>query len=230
MNKLNIIEYCDRELKSNKDRVIKELNYIRDNMLGRPCYSPKLNTGKSSSFLIFLLKEFFDYSDKTFDSYLEIGCLYGGSLCALAHSGFDGVAYGCDIFEGYYGKFNDPDYPADSDKNSKGHMKIVDDNVKKFSELIEINLIKGDSLDENFKIDTEIKDLCVLYIDGLHTEKGCSSDWRLYNKFVKKGGLILVDNFEMIGVRDSINKVIKPSGLVEELGVWNNSTWIAIKK
>lgn len=231
--KTNFAEYCNEQLKSNRQNIIKELNFVKNKMKGRICYEPSLKVGQASPFIIYLLNNYFKSIGKEFSSYLEIGSLYGGSLCCLAHSGFKGTAYSCDIFSGYYGDFKDPFFPNDAERSHEGHMKVVSDNVSSFNSDLDLIMIRGSSLDVQFQesIDSKgIKELDVLYIDGLHTEEGCSADWNLYNKFVKKGGMVLVDNVEMSGVRESIEKIIWPSGLLEELGVWYNSTWIAIKK
>lgn len=231
--KINYLDYCNEQLKSNRQNIIKELNFVKNKMKGRICYEPSLGVGAASPFIIYLLNNYFKSIGQEFNSYLEIGCLYGGSLCCLAHSGFNGTAYGCDIFSGYYGNFKDQFFPNDAERSHKGHMEVVSDNVKFFNSELDLVLIRGSSLENEFQQEINskgIKKLDALYIDGLHTEKGCSADWNLYNKFVKKGGIVLVDNFETPGVRESIQKVIKPSGLIQELGVWHNSTWIGIKK
>ena len=46
--------------------------------------------------------------------------------------------------------------------------------------------------------------------------------------FLKKEGILLVDNFEISGVREAV-KEIKESDLVTELGMWNNTMWIGVK-
>lgn len=230
---INFLEYCNEQLKSNKQNIIKQLNFIKSKTKGRMCYEPSLEVGQASPFIIYLLNNYFKSISKKFNSYLEVGSLYGGSLCCLAHSGFEGTAYGCDIFSGYYGDFKDPFFPNDAERSHEGHMKVVSDNVSPFNSGLDLILIKGSSLDVQFQesIDSKgIKELDVLYIDGLHTEEGCSADWNLYHKFVKKGGIVLVDNIEKSGVKESIKKVIKPSGLLKELGTWHNSTWIGVKK
>jgi hypothetical protein len=234
--KNNFLEYCNDQLKSNRKNVVNELNFIQGNMAGRMCYKPSLEPGFSSPFIIYLLNNYFRNIGEKFSSYLEIGSLYGGSLCCLAHSGFKGTAYGCDIFSGYYGRFENVFpvcFPKNAERSHEGHMKVVSDNVTSFNSELDLVLIRGSSLDSQFQQEIEskdIKDLDVLYIDGLHTEEGCNADWNLYHKFVKKGGMVLVDNFEMTGVKQSLEKVIRPSNLLQELGVWHNSTWIGVKK
>lgn len=230
---INFLEYCNSQLKSNKKNIVDNLTHISNLMNGRSCFNASLEPGKGSSFVIYSLQGYFELISKSFTSYLEVGCLYGGSLCALAHSGFKGTAYGCDIFEGYYGNFNDKDYP-NVPKTSKDHMSVVKNNVQNMNNnSIDLHLIKGSSLDNEYQKvfqQKNIKNLDVLYIDGLHTTKGCSADWDLYSPCVKKGGIILIDNYEIKGVQASVNQHIIPSDKILKLGVWNNSTWIGIKK
>jgi len=230
---MNFLEYCNNQLNSNKQNIVNHLTSISNIITGTACYEPSLRPGKGSAFVIYTLQGYFNFTSQPFTSYLEIGSLYGGSLCALSHSGFSGKAYGCDIFKGYYGNFNDKNYP-NTPKTSEGHMSIVKNNVQKIgNKNIDLHLIKGSSLNPEyckFFKEKNINDLDVLYIDGLHTAEGCNADWDLYSHSVKKGGIILVDNWEMGGVKSSINQHIKPSGKALELGVWNDSTWIGIKQ
>jgi len=230
---INFLEYCNSQLKTNHQDIVDNLKHISDLIDGTACFDPSLKAGKGSSFVIYSLQGYFKSISKSFTSYLEVGSLYGGSLCALASSGFKGTAYGCDIFKGYYGNFNDKNYPNVS-KTSEAHINVVKNNVQKMNNNnIDLHLIKGSSLDieyQKFFQQKNIKNLDVLYIDGLHTTEGCSADWDLYSPCVKKGGIILVDNYEMKEVQVSVNQHIMPSNKILKLGVWNNSTWIGIKK
>lgn len=230
---MNFLEYCNSQLKTNMQETVNNLIHVSDTMDGIACFEPSLRAGKGSSFVIYSLQGYFESISRSFTSYLEVGSLYGGSLCALAHSGFKGAAYGCDIFEGYYGNFNDEHYP-NVPKTSKDHMAVVKNNVQNINNNnIDLHLIKGSSLDVEYQKlfpTKNIKDLDVLYIDGLHTTEGCSADYDLYSPCVKEGGIILVDNYEMKEVQLSISQHIIPSDRILKLGIWNNATWIGIKK
>ena len=160
-----------------------------------------------------------------FEVYLEVGVLYGGSLCSLYDSGFEGTAYGLDIYEGYYGNFNNKNF-----SDSEGHKKLVSDNVEKFGG--NPILIKANTQKEDFDdlIDKQnIKDLDVLMIDGDHSYKGAINDYYKLIKFLKIGGFVLFDNYEMKGVQKAVEEVIS-SGQVKNLGVWNKTCWIGIKR
>ena len=230
----NLKDFADFLLANKKESIITELDFIAKEIDGYACYDPSLRPGKSSSFLIYALQDYFNSQNKKFNSYLEIGTLFGGSLCALARSGFKGTAYGCDIYQGYYGNYNDPRFPTGVQKNPSGHMSVVEKNVKKMGNNdIELKLICGDSLCRSFVegiSQYRIKPLDVLYIDGLHTKKGCIADWELYSQFLKKGGLLLADNYEMKEIQQCVSDRLKTSVKNNVEGVWNNSTWIGVKK
>lgn len=231
--KNNFLVFTNKELKTNRKNIVSNLEHISSLMDGRSCFHPSLKPGASSGFLIYSLQKYFDSINQPFSAYLEVGVLFGGSLCALAHSGFTGTSYGCDIFKGYYGNYNYPSYPKNTPHTTEGHMEVVSNNVQKFSKKnFNLELICGSSLDKTYQeeiLTKEIKPLDVFYIDGLHTEEGCNGDFDLYIPFVRKGGLVLVDNFEK-EIVTSVNNHIKPSNLVSELGVWNNSTWMGVKQ
>lgn len=230
---MNIIDFVNEKMSSTeeRERIINRLKHIEDVIEGTTCFEDSLRPGKASSFLIYNLVEYFEKLNKKLENYLEIGVLYGGSLCALADSGFSGNAFGFDIYQGYYGDFL-KDYVDGYEKNSESHMQIVKNNVKKIKD-INLNLKKINSQD--YKSTEEIKDfflpkLQVLYIDGDHTYQGAISDFYLYNEFLEQGGLILMDNFEMRGVSMAVDEIKKNRSDYEEVGVWNNTTWIGIKK
>ena len=113
-------------------------------------------------------------------------------------------------------------------------MELVNRNVQAIGNSeIDVQLIKGSSLDSNFTQTISqkgIQPLDVLYIDGLHTEEGCNGDWDLYSPLVKSGGTVLVDNYETPGVAKSVQNHIIPSGKIEEVGIWNVTTWVGIIK
>lgn len=231
---MNIIDFVNKKMSSEeeKTKIIDRLKYIEDVIEGSTCFEETLRPGKASSFLIYNITEYFDLIlNKKLENYLEIGVLYGGSLCALADSGFSGNAFGMDIYEGYYGNFNN--YYVDGyEKNSETHMSIVKNNVKKIKD---INLVlKKINSQDNFSLkqveELSLPQLQVLYVDGDHTYLGAISDFRLYNNFLESGGILLMDNFEMKGVRMAVEEIKKNHPDFEEVGVWNETTWIGIKK
>lgn len=234
---MNILEFMNNRIENPIERqiTIKKLSAISSNMLGRACFQPDLRPGQSSSFLIYHLNEYFEKSNIEFLNYLEIGSLYGGSLCALYDSGFKGQAYSVDIFSGYYGKFdgvNHTPFPSGYEKSHSGHMQIVKDNVAKYGGVpicIVGNTQRQEFVDQIPGLG--IKDLDVLYIDGDHSYKGAISDFNAFISFLKPGGTLLVDNFEMSGVKHAVKEITdNHSSIITPLGVWNNTTWIGTKK
>tara|TARA_S200002703_G_scaffold159910_2_gene175412 strand:- start:1138 stop:1815 length:678 start_codon:yes stop_codon:yes gene_type:complete len=224
---MNLIEFVDKLNK--KQEIIDRLVIIHNELNEGSCFSPDLRPGKATGFLIYNLYEFFNsVLNKKFETYLEVGVLYGGSLCSLYDSGFKGLAYGLDIYEGYYGNFNDKRISGIS--TSEEHMKLVHNNVKKFGG--KPKLIKANTQKKDFDIFIEkekLKELDVLLIDGDHSFEGAISDYNKLIKFLKIDGILLFDNYEMEGVKRAVNKATS-TGNIETIGVWNKTCWIGIKK
>ena len=233
---MNLLDFATKKLnnKIEREEIIDKLLRISKKMKGRMCFESSLRPGQSSGFLIYCLDEYFKNNNKLFETYLEIGTLYGGSLCALYDSGFSGKSYAVDIFEGYYGDFgiHHTPHPAGYPRSSDGHMQVVKDNVSLFGHMPEC--ILGNTQDKKFVSEIipklDIPELDVLYIDGDHSYRGSISDFDAFCPYVKQDGLILLDNYEIPGVRQTSKEITeKHSSLVEEVGVWNNSTWIGRK-
>jgi len=224
---MNLIEFINKSNK--KQEIIDRLVVIHSELNEGSCFSPDLRPGKATGFLIYNLCEYFNsVLNKEFEAYLEVGVLYGGSLCSLYDSGFKGLAYGLDIYEGYYGNFNDP--RISNIATSEDHMKLVYSNVKRFGgnpKLIKANTQKKDF--DNSIEKERIKELNVLLIDGDHSYEGAISDYNKLIKFLKTDGILLFDNYEMEGVKKAVSEVIK-TGNFEAMGVWNKTCWIGIKK
>lgn len=224
---MNLIEFVNKQ--KNKKEIINKLAKIHNELNEGTCFSPDLRPGKATGFLIYHINEYFNkILNKKLQVYLEIGVLFGGSLCALYDSGFKGTAYGLDIYEGYYGNFNDK--RIEEINNSEQHQKLVYDNVKKFGgnpKLIKANTQNKDF--ESLEFLSNLEELDVFLIDGDHSYEGAISDYRKLIKYLKKDGILLFDNYEMSGVKKAVNKVLEDNKVLE-IGVWNNTCWVGKKK
>jgi|6_EtaG_2_1085325.scaffolds.fasta_scaffold65006_2 SAM-dependent methyltransferase len=229
---MNLIEYTNYFLNDpiRRQKIIAELDTIQEEMEGYGCYEKSLRPGKATSFLVYCLNGYYlEHMNQKLTKYLEIGCLYGHSLSALAKSGFNGTAYGIDLFTGYYGNFTH--FPAGYKKNSESHKTIVENNVLKFGNC-NLKLMRGSTQEADFddNLEKEVYDLDVLLIDGDHSYEGCKSDYNKMAKYVKKGGILLFDNYEMGGVKKAVSEGVAEHPEVQEVGVWKNTTWVAVKK
>ena len=161
------------------------------NMVGCICNSPNLKR----------LKELKDEMDIC-EVYCETGTLYGGSMILQMASSKPCHFIGIDLFTGYYGNSYDPHRKIDL----TNHLDIVKNNI-------ELNnphnhtyhLIKGDS--KNIEISNLVtKIIDYLFIDGDHSTEGVLGDFISYKDKVRKGGLIVFDNYN-----DPSWKEVKPT-------------------
>lgn len=233
---MNLVDFGNQALNNpaTKRSVIDALKSLTAKMKGRACFEETLPLGLSSSFLIYCLNDYFNqHRDEPLKTYLEIGSLFGGSLCALFDSGFSGTAYGVDIFSGYYGDFDSQHtpFPAGYEKSTKGHMQVVRDNASLFGG--KPSLIAGNTQDSEFLTSLTslpIQPLDVLFIDGDHTYKGAIADYYAFVPFLKNNGLVLFDNYEAQGVKDAVVEALREhANSLSTVGVWNDSTWVGIK-
>lgn len=216
-NETNFVNYIDHLLSTEDSKIIiKKLEEIYRTMHGRACFSSNLPKGGSTPFLVYGLKDYFKKNSIPFETYLEIGVLWGGSIMALYESGFSGNVYGCDIYKGYYGDSNDSDM----------HKQTVIDNCKKYK--TQPILLQGDSKNKQYQQYIEnygLKNIDVLLIDGDHSYEGAYSDFCLFSKFVRNKALILFDNYEDPGVKKAVEKALTHNNLKEH-GVWRDTCWV----
>ena len=236
---MNIIEYVNNIQAEEKNKIVNRLDEIYKKMEGFSCYDKSLRPGKATSYLIYHLNGYYkNILNKSLNTYLEIGTLFGGSLIALVNSGFNKKAIAVDIYTGYYGNFdhksNRKTYPKDKTHNSETHIQIVRGNVNNVGNC-DLQLIKGSSQQESFISSIgnyNIPPLDVLFIDGDHAYKGAYSDYKLFYPYLKLGGLLLLDNHGTCGargVRQCSNKIVEENKNIECHGVWNNNTWVVTK-
>ena len=220
------IDYINEHLEDQTKRnsIIAGLDDIRATVQkdkGSYCYEPDLQVGKATPFAIALLKPYFESVNKPFNSYLEVGVLYGGTLCSLYNSGFRGMAYGLDIFKGYYG---------DKRHTTSEHMNKVMDNAKKYGGtpfLHECNTQEVSTEQIAERINNAHLD--VLYVDGDHSYKGAISDYNKLFPFLKSGGMLIMDNYETTGVQEAVKNINKKD-TCHSIAVWRNTMWYGIKK
>ena len=223
---MSFVKYINEclEDQERKNSIINELDKIKATISkdkGLSCYEPDLKEGKATQFAIALLKPYFESIDKVFNDYLEVGVLYGGTLCSLYNSGFKGMAYGLDIFKGYYG---------DKRHTTSEHMQKVMDNTEEYGGipfLYECNTQKVST--EQIAKDINNPKLDVLYVDGDHSYKGAISDYNKLFPFLRSGGMLIMDNYEMKDVQKAV-KDINKEDTCHSTAVWKNTMWCGIKR
>ena len=191
---------CDDEnellkfIKENEDKYNEKIKHVNDNINGRVCMTNYL-------FSLLAIKEFLGVNCK---NYLEIGTLWGGSVCSLMQldTNYNTNFFCIDIFNGYYGKkcYKNDGNKTNIDVDESNHLEIVRNNINKFNQhQNNFYLIKGKSnetLQEFKKISDNID---LLFIDGDHSEKAVLEDFELYSKLMKKDGILVFDNYGSAG-------------------------------
>jgi|TARA_R100000655_G_scaffold4586_1_gene14774 hypothetical protein len=149
-------------------------------MTGCICNSPNLKR----------LKELKDEMDSC-KVYCETGVLYGGTIILQMMSSTPCHFIGLDLFTGYYGNSYDPHRKIDL----TDHLEIVKDNINKNNpHNHSYELIKGDSTDK--KISNAVKqEIDYMFIDGDHSSQGVWGDFINFKDKVRKGGIIVFDNY-----------------------------------
>tara|TARA_Y100001963_G_C6714342_1_gene415843 strand:+ start:374 stop:1090 length:717 start_codon:yes stop_codon:yes gene_type:complete len=236
---VGLSEYTEHSMNDKGVQIKKELNDMSNRMYGYACWNEKMNTGKSTPYLIYILNSYFkDVLKEPFKNYMEVGVLYGGSLCSLKLGGFEGKMYGLDLFQGYYGNYNNESVfdKKPHEKSIDGHKKLVLDNIDMMDgsdvsvELIDGNTQKEGARDKYNKKSIPNK-IDVLLIDGDHTKQGALCDYKVLSPLVRDGGIILFDNWEMGGVKDAVEEILKEfPGKLEKSGVFRDTTWIGINR
>lgn len=204
------MEFINNYFLENKDFYLSLTKKISKNINGRQCHHRVS--------IIHILSKL--YNLKT---YLEIGVHNGTSMSYFVSSENAEKSYGIDLFEGTINK-----YKRDKLLLDKSYKNITNNNLK-----CEINLIKGNSFNEN--IINKVKELNInfdlLFIDGDHTYKGIKKDFLNYNKFVKKNGYIILDDYEpnYPGILKFTDEYIKNNNEFKIIGVFENNELIIQK-
>jgi hypothetical protein len=125
--------------------------------------------------------------------YVEIGVHYGHSLSSMAHTFSNKHLIGIDLFDQAWFKKHGSIIDNVYDLVKRNTTKFNNNNNNN------ISLIKGYS-NSNKTIDQlknllDGKEIDLLYIDGDHSYESVISDFELYFPLVKKGGLIVFDDY-----------------------------------
>jgi len=152
-------------------------------------------------------------------TYLDVGTHNGGSMSYVVNQHKGPVdCYGIDLFE-------DIKNNRDNISFDKASKNIHKNNKSKSS----VTLIKGDCLEENtFNQFKDIK-FDLIFLDALMGE-GVRSNVVDYGKFLKKGGILVFDDYEsryksIVKAADELNREY-----FEEIGLFQNCCLIFKKK
>ena len=163
---------------------------INDQIDGRVCMSKYLHA-------LYSLRE---WMGNRCSKYVEIGCLFGGSLALVMQdpSACDYIAI--DLFTGYYG-MNIPKGTQGSSQaiTAETHLSHTKKNIEKFNvHGKRFDLVKGSSYaPETVEQVVELLDgkpIDLLFIDGDHSKLGVKRDFQAYAKMVSSGGFVVFDN------------------------------------
>jgi predicted O-methyltransferase YrrM len=93
-------------------------------------------------------------------------------------------------------------------------QKVLDEIYEELCDIIQnnnltvyVDLIRDKS--ENISQQLKKESIDILHIDGNHDESNVSNDIKLYLPLVKVGGVIIMDDVNWIGVKNSIDKYLK---------------------
>jgi predicted O-methyltransferase YrrM len=207
------LEDINKEYNNNIEYYDQITNSIKSNIDGRICHHGVV--------ILNILTNLLDIK-----KYVEIGVHNGTSMSYVVSNDKRIECYGIDLFESTIKQYHNDKLTYDRtlsniEKNNKG------DSV--------INLIKGNSF-SNETIDKlisyiDLESIDLLFIDGDHSFKGVSSDFTNYEKFVKRGGIIIIDDYSsrwpdvVKFCDDNIDR-----NIFEILGVFKNNEMVIIKK
>ena len=128
--------------------------------------------------------------------YLEIGSYAGGSISLISSHEYPTNCYSLDL-----GSPISPD--------------VVERNVTKFkNEKSTFKYFQGNSQDGSIVnlINSQIKEVDILFIDGDHSRTGVFNDFKNYSELVKKGGYIAFDDYldyqYSPEVRDAVDTIV----------------------
>lgn len=185
-------------------------NSISSNIEGRIC-----NHRVS---ILYTLVEIFDIKN-----YLEIGVHNGTSMSYVVSSNKSINCIGVDLFQNTIERYNHDNLQYERTKH----------NILKSNKNSKITLIKGNSfhtstLDE-VKTQLNNNQLDILFIDGDHSYNGIKNDFTNYSPLVKKGGFIVMDDYNphypgIIKFCDNLSSLE-----YKRIGVFNNSELILEK-
>lgn len=160
-------------------------------------------------------------------SYLEIGVHNGTSMSyALHHPNKLTHCIGIDLFEETISQ-----YFPDKLSMNRSYENIQRNNLSKCP----VTLIKGNSFHDStikiLKSKLGSDKIDMLFIDGLHSYEGIQNDVEKYTPFVKKGGLIVIDDYEprYPGIIKYVDTVMKQNPIYTVIGIFENNELILEK-
>lgn len=205
------LESILKEYSDNTEYYNKVTNNIKTTLKGRICHH--------SVVILNILTKLTDIK-----TYLEIGVHNGTSMAYAISNNLNMKCIGVDLFEDTINR-----YAHDNLQYERTANNIL--NINKSNTL---SLIKGNSfLEETIqKVDSILnKDqVDLFFIDGDHSYKGIKNDFNNYEKFVKTGGLIVIDDFnpKYPGIIKFCNEL--KSDKFEKIGVFMENELILRKK
>jgi len=163
--------------------------------------------------------------------YLEVGTLFGGSLCAVGYkqmsSDIEKYA-GIDMFT-YYGEKIEPSSGVEVS------IERADRNVRYFG-VKGFALFEGDSKDKkvaNRALALMRGSINMLYLDGDHTAAGVAKDFEIYSQFVIPGGVVVFDDYhnnDWPGVTEFVDGMDKTGWVDVGCLIPNNPTFYVLQK
>ena len=170
------LEQIQAEYLDNAEYYTDLTNDIKNTLKGRICHHNVV--------ILNILTKLVDIK-----TYLEIGVHNGASMAYTISNNSNMKCIGVDLFENTISR-----YSHDSLQYNR-----TSDNILNINKSNRISLVKGNSfLEETIqKVDSILNEdqVDLLFIDGDHSYKGISNDFNNYKKFVKAGGLIVIDDF-----------------------------------
>jgi predicted O-methyltransferase YrrM len=207
------LEDINKEYNNNIQYYEQVTNSIKSNIDGRICHHGVV--------VLNILTNLLDIK-----KYVEIGVHNGTSMSYVVSNNKRIECYGIDLFESTIKQYHNDKLTYDRtlsniEKNNKGDSVI---------RLIKGNSFNNETIDNLLSyIDKESIDL--LFIDGDHSFKGVSSDFNNYEKFLKSGGVIVIDDYNKRWpdvVKFCDNNIDR--NIFEILGVFKDNEMIIIKK
>lgn len=165
------------------ERAKEYVQEINTKINGRICLSDHIH-------IIYIIKEMMKDS---FENYLEIGTLHGGSMSLALQSRYGVKHIGIDLFT-YYGKPSDPydeKKTVVSKENAIKNVQLMNRYNHNF-ELFEGSSYNDDTVN---LVKSKIDAISLLLIDGDHSFEGKLRDYNLYSPLVSSGGIIIFGTY-----------------------------------
>ena len=212
---------------NNKNELHRMFNYNENIIDGRICHS--------SIIVLNILDKFIDINN-----YMEIGVHNGGSMTMMLSSNKNKNLYGIDLFEDMYNiekhlnseKFNTYSYFKRDNLSQQKTIKNLNIIKNNYNNSSEITMIQGnsyfDNTEEKFSNIINGKLLDVLFIDGDHTFDGVKNDYERYEKYVKKGGFIIFDDYHHEIIKKYVDGLLKNNSNLKLIIKFKSDTTKAI--